>query len=336
MNLLEQRILKESDVEKFFKHGDYSSAAEFLFNSQMNNWEMMKKNYEVLKSVQTKSYLFDGFKIKVQFNQGRIKSTTAEVDEFAIKNRKCFLCLENLPEEQKGILLPGNFILLCNPFPIFDQHFTISSLNHQSQKISENFEDFLAISKLLSSKYTLIYNGPECGASAPDHLHFQAGTKLAMPIENDIQQIKNDFEKILKEDEIISVSFIDDGLRKIIFIESKDEIVIAKTFEKIYRSYNSLANSKSEPMMNILSSFEEELGWSVIIFLRSKHRPELFYKEDPNRLVVSPAAVDLGGLLITPRENDFEKIDQEIVRNIFKEVSLNDTIFSELKERLVD
>ena len=336
MNLVEQKIFKDGFVEDYLTKGNYLSTVENLFYYQMKNWEMMKNNYESLKSVQTKSYLFDGFKIKVQFNPGRIKSTSAELNETAIKNRKCFLCLENLPEEQKGILLPGNFILLCNPFPIFDQHFTISSLTHQLQTIFENFENFIEISKLLSSKYTLIYNGPQCGASAPDHLHFQAGTKLEMPIEDDIQQLKNDFGKIIKEDETISVSFIDDRLRKIIFIESKDEAEIVKAFVKIYDSYNGLVNSKSEPMMNILCNYDETSGWSIIIFLRSKHRPKIFYMEDPDKLLVSPAAVDLGGLLIIPREEDFERLNKELIQNIFNEVSLNDRIFSELKERLID
>jgi hypothetical protein len=336
MKLVEQKILKDSEIEKYLTNGAYSSAIEFLFKSQLKNWELMKKNYESLKSVQTKSYWFSGFKINVQFNPGRIKSTSADVDESSIKNRKCFLCLENLPGEQKGILLPGNFILLCNPYPIFNRHFTISSLNHHPQRISENFESFLEISRFLSTNYTLIYNGPECGASAPDHLHFQAGTKSAMPVEDDIQQMKNDFGKIIKEDEAVSVSLIDDRLRKIIFIESIDKIKLIETFDSFYKTYRELLSAKLEPMLNILCSYDEDYGWKLIIFLRSKHRPEIYYKEDPERLIVSPAAVDLGGLLITPRKEDYERIDEDIVRKIFKEVTLSNQQFSELKEGLTN
>jgi hypothetical protein len=336
MNIAGQKILKDREVEKFLTRDDYSSATEILFKSQLNSWEAMKSNYEALKSIQTKSYLFNGFKIKVQFNPGRIKSTSADVEESSIKNRKCFLCLENLPEEQKGILFPGDFILLSNPFPIFNQHFTISSLNHQRQKIFENFESFLEISKLLSTKLTLIYNGPECGASAPDHLHFQAGTKLAMPIENDIQQLKNDFGKVIKKDKVISVSLIDDGLRKIIFIETADKLKLIKTFNSVCKFYKAVSGSKSEPMMNILSTYDSETGWDLILFLRSRHRPDIFYKEEPEKLVVSPAAVDLGGLLITPRKKDFKKLNKKLIQNIFKEVSLSDRLYSELKVRLTD
>lgn len=334
MRSIEQIILRDSQVEYFINSNDYSSAADYLFNSQLNSWESMKKNYNALKNILTKSFWFEGFKLKVQFNPERIKSTSAEVDENSIKNRKCFLCVDNLPEEQKGILLPGDFILLCNPYPIFPQHFTISLLNHQPQMILESFSEFLEVSKLLSPRYTLVYNGPTCGASAPDHLHFQAGTKSYIPIENDIQQMKNDFGRIVQEEESITTSFINDGLRRIIFIESTDKSEIEKTFRAIYTIYEKLSGVKPEPMMNIISSYDAELGWSVIIILRSKHRPECFYKNDPERMLISPAAIDLGGVVVTPREEDFVRIDKEILSKIFREVSLDQEIFSGLAKKL--
>ena len=210
-------------LKSLISNNNYASAADYLFNSQLNSWNLLKQNSDALKNVQTKSFWFDGFKLKVQFNPGRIKSTSAEVDEKSVKNRQCFLCIENLPIEQKGIKIRNDFILLCNPFPIFPQHFTISSLSHEPQRISESFGEFLELTKLLSPGYTLVYNGPACGASAPDHLHFQAGTKNFMPIEDDIQQLKNDYGNIIQEDEFITTSFIDDGLRKLILIESTEQ-----------------------------------------------------------------------------------------------------------------
>lgn len=336
MSLVEKRVLKDGELERYLTQADYISASEFLFKSQLKSWKLMKNNYESLKSVQTKSFWFEGFKIEAQFNSGRIKSTSANVDEASVKSRKCFLCPENLPEEQKGILLPNDFILLCNPFPIFDQHFTISSLNHQPQTILKNFESFLEISKILSPEYILIYNGPECGASAPDHLHFQAGTKLSVPVENDIQQMKNDFGKVIKEDDTFSFSLIDDGLRKIIFIETNDKLKLTEAFNSLFRIYKEFSGSGSEPMMNLMSNYNTEFGWSVIVFLRNKHRPEIFYMDEPGKMLISPAAVDLGGLLITPRKIDFDKLDKQLVQNILKEVSLSDQLFSELKERLTE
>lgn len=327
MNLLENKILGDSQVKIFVDEKNYVSAAEYLFKSQLNGWELMRKNYESLKTVQTKSYWFGGFKIKIQFNPERIKSTSAEVDDKSIKNRKCFLCAENLPNEQKGILLSDKFLLLCNPYPIFPQHFTICLVEHKHQRIIDYFQEFLEIAAQLSGKYTLVYNGPECGASAPDHLHFQAGTKLLMPIENDFQQLKNDYGEVVEANDNLNLTFIDDEIRKYILIESADKSMIGKLFLKIYKAYSRVSKFISEPLMNILCDYDKDIGWRVIVFLRSKHRPVCFYLDNPEKILVSPATVDLGGLLITPRKEDFDRMDKELVKNILNEVSLDREVF---------
>ncbi|MFI5236639.1 MAG: DUF4922 domain-containing protein [Ignavibacteriales bacterium] len=334
MSSFEEKIYSDSKIQNMISNDDYSSAADYLFNSQLNSWSLLKKNYDALKSVQTNSFWIDGMKLKVQFNSERIISTSAKVDESSIANRVCFLCTKNLPEEQKGILIRNEFILLCNPYPIFPQHFTIASLDHKPQLISEYFDEFLEISKLLSPKYSLIYNGPACGASAPDHLHFQAGTKQLIPIENDIQQMKNNFGEIIQENESITTTFINDGLRKLIFIESFHQSLLNKSFRKIFEKFENLSAAEPEPMMNLLCSYDNEFGWNVVIFLRSKHRPESFYKDDPEKILISPAAVDMGGLIITPREEDFIRVDEELLRKIFNEVSLDQNTFSKLAAKI--
>jgi len=184
------------------------------------------------------------------------------------------------------------------------------------------------LSKILSPRYTMIYNGPACGASAPDHLHFQAGTKNFMPIENDIQQMKNDFGKLIQEKEDISTTFINDGLRRIVFIESLERSLIEESFKTIFNTHKKNSPVESEPMMNLLCSYDKEFGWSLIIFLRSKHRPQNFDKEGAEKLLISPAAVDLGGLVITPREQDFLRTDKALLQQIINEVSLDQDIFS--------
>lgn len=336
MSSYKQKILSDSVVENLINQNNYTAATDHLFNSQMNRWELLRKNYDALKIVETKSFWFDGFKIKIQFNSERMKSTAAKVDDESVAKRKCFLCTDNLPEEQKSILLGNKFLLLCNPYPIFPQHFTISSVKHKPQIINENISDLLELSKLLAPGYTLVYNGPACGASAPDHLHFQVGTKFFMPIENDIQQIKNDYGMIIGEDDKISVSLINDGLRRLIFIESADSLKINSAFTKILGMYESLSVKAVEPMLNIISSYDQEIGWSAIIFLRSKHRPECFYSEGPKKILVSPAAIDLGGVLISPREEDFNKLNKTLLEIIFNEVSLDKESFSLLVKKLKD
>ena len=334
MKSIQQKILMDSEIEFYIRDNDYLSAANCLFKSQLNSWQLLKNNYDALQNVQSKSFWFDGFKLKVQFNPERMRSTSAEVDESSIQKRKCFLCIEHLPEEQKGILLPGDFILLCNPYPILPQHFTVCSIKHEPQRLIKAFDEFLELTRLLSPKYSLIYNGPACGASAPDHLHFQAGTKNFIPIEDDIQQLKNDFGKIVQQDESITTSFIDDGLRKIIFIESTDKEKVEETIKVIFNLYEKLSGIKPEPLVNLICTYDFEFGWGVIIFLRSKHRPESFFKEDPEKLLISPAAIDLGGVIVTPRETDYQKIDKEILRQIIDEVSLDKKNFYLLEEKV--
>lgn len=334
MKLSKENIFNDSQIQNLINQNDYAVAADYLFNSQLNSWELMKRNYTALKSSQTKSFWFDGFKFNVQFNPERIKSTSASVDKDSIASRDCFLCSENLPKEQKGTIIEKNFFLLCNPYPIFNQHFTIAALEHKPQKISEHFSEFLELSMLLSPKYSLVYNGPCCGASAPDHLHFQAGTKNIMPIENDIQQLKNDFGMLIQESEFITISIIDDGLRKIVFIESPDQSLIENSFYTIFKVYKNISESEHEPMMNLLCNYDKEFGWNLIIFPRSKHRPDCFYKNDVDKLLVSPAAVDLGGLVITPRQEDFIRINNEILTKIMNQVSLDQKTFALMEEKL--
>ena len=186
--MLEDILINQPEINDFVNKNDYSEAAKKLLNKQKDDWQFAANGFESLKSVQTKEFNFDGYKFKVQFNPGRIKSSSAKVDDKSIKERKCFLCLENLPSEQKGILINEEYIILVNPFPIFPEHFTIPQVRHTPQSIKNSFIDLLEISKELSKYYTVFYNGPKCGASAPDHLHFQAGSKNFMPIDLEFEQ----------------------------------------------------------------------------------------------------------------------------------------------------
>ena len=190
------------------------------------------------------------------------------------------------------------------------------------------------LSKLLSDKYTIIYNGPQCGASAPDHLHFQAGTKYFMPIENDFNSIKNEFGDIIIDSEELTITAAEDGLRRFISLESNDDKILLKAFTDFYDIYSELNSNNDEPMMNLICNLDEEYGWRVIIFLRSKHRPSHYYLEEENRIMLSPAAIDFGGVCITPVEKDFEKIDKKSLKSIFNEVAISSNDFETLKQKL--
>jgi diadenosine tetraphosphate (Ap4A) HIT family hydrolase len=329
------KVLTEDRVIiKFVEENNFSDAAKRLFELQKEQWSMLAAGFKSLGTIKSKSFQFDGFKIKAQFNAGRMTSTSAKVDPKSISERKCFLCLQNLPTEQKGILYNNKYIILCNPFPIFPTHFTFTHKEHQPQRINDTFPDMLDLSKDISKYYSVIYNGPRCGASAPDHLHFQAGNKLFMPIDDEFHQIKNEYGKEIFEDDDISVFSVDDGLRKFISIEGMDKDSVVNAFNKFFKNYSELMNEEQEPMINLVSFYEEEYGWRIIIFLRAKHRPALFFAESDEKILVSPAAIDLGGVVIFPREEDFNRITKEKIGEIFKEVFVNKEVLEKLIDKL--
>jgi hypothetical protein len=329
--LKESRLIINKEIQEFIKENDYASAAKCLLKLQRSKWEEINEGYIGLKSVKIKSIWFDGFKIKLQYNPNRIKSTTTNVDKKSIENRKCFLCEKNLPTEQRGIRILSSYLILCNPHPVFQEHFTIAENNHKLQKISSSFYDVILISKLLGDKYTLFYNGPTCGASIPDHLHFQAGTKRSVPIEDEFQSLKNEYGESILENEMITVTGVDDGLRRFISLETKNDKILFEVFKKVYQVCSRLNIVQEEPQMNLICIYDNKFGWRVIIFLRDKHRSSHYYLEDENRLLFSPAAVDFGGLCITPIEKDFDRMEVGLLKDIFNEVSLNKESFEYIK-----
>lgn len=333
---MKERILNTSEVNEALSINDLGLAVKLLFKQQYETWELDRNNYNMLKDVMIKSFRFGSYKIKVQFNPGRIISTSAKVDEKSIRERKCFLCVENLPEEQKGINYKDEYIILVNPFPIFPEHFTLSCLKHQPQRIADTFSSLLSFSKDLSKYYSVVYNGPKCGASAPDHLHFQAGTKGFMPLDDEFHLLKNEFGKELISDDDILITGVDDGLRKFLTMESISLDLMIKWFQKILNVLNTENPSEPESMLNIISGYDEEFGWQVAIFLREKHRPTHYFREGDNRILLSPASVDLAGCCITPDENSFEKIDEGVIKEIFTEVFVDVEKFNSIMKKLLN
>ncbi len=323
------------DIKDYEKTGAFANAAKALLEQQKSNWKQLAAGYKSLQSVKLKTFEFDEFEIKVQFNPGRIISSSAKVDNKSIRERVCFLCYENLPKEQNGILYGDQYLILCNPFPIFPEHFTVPHIDHLPQSIKLSFDTLLNLGKDLSKYYIVFYNGSKCGASAPDHLHFQAGTKFFMPIDNEFYSTKNRYAQLLMENEHITVTGINDGLRKFLSIDGKDRKMIKTVFEKFYDIYAGLNNKNNEePMLNIIVQYESKTGWRILIFLREKHRPSHYYKEGNEKILLSPAAVDLGGVCITPRERDFDKITRDDIVHILQEVSLGKEYFEYIKARL--
>jgi len=298
-----------------------------LFAEQVSNWELARTNYEGLKTVRTKSFSFGDFDVKVQFNPARIISSGAKVDAKTISERKCFLCLENLPAEQKGIDA-GNYTVLVNPFPIFPEHFTIPHKQHIAQQILPYFADMLDLAQMLD-EYVVFYNGPKCGASAPDHLHFQAGTKDFLPLVNDFKRLKTTHAQLLVESEAFQLFSFDQYLRTVYCIESINKESAINAFEKLYLHFQNTTSppalsqgegAKSEPMMNVVCSFEND-KWLTFVLPRANFRPWQYTAEGDAQLLVSPATVEMCGIFITPIESHFDRITKEDVVSILEQSS---------------
>jgi hypothetical protein len=298
----------------------FSEAVSLLYEQQIEEWPLLKKGTETLSSVKENKFLFDAYEIHTHFNPQRIYSTTADVSSEAVKKRPCFLCTENLPGKEQGIIYKDKYFILCNPYPIFKEHMTISNFVHKPQRIKKAFRYMLWLSKDLHD-FCIIYNGPESGASAPDHQHFQACKKDTLPVIKNYDVLKSKYSEEIVNDQL-SVYSVDDGLRKMLFLESDLPQPVEKYFKTVYDSYVPISSAHLEPMMNIIALYEEGTGWKMIIFFRGKHRPDSYFKEGDSNIIVSPATIDLAGVLVTPLEKDFNKIDKSTIRQIYREVSL--------------
>ncbi|MBL1213096.1 MAG: DUF4922 domain-containing protein [Ignavibacteriae bacterium] len=330
--MIDKVIISADELDKFTEGNTIADKAKGLLKQQMNSWKLLSDNYEQLSNVKVKEFHFDGFIVKVQFNPARITSSSAKVDAKSIKERKCFLCVENLPEQQRGIEF-NDYTILCNPFPIFPEHFTIPKISHTPQKLLSNFAEMLNLAKALSRHYSVFYNGPKCGASAPDHMHFQAGTKFFMPIESDYENFIAENKSIVTSENDYSLFTINSYLRNIIVIESSVKSKVIELFNNFYSAYEELSGNSEEPMMNVIASFENDV-WKVFIIPREKHRPDYYFAEGEDNILLSPASVDIGGVCITPLEKDFNKITKENLESIFKQICLTDEKFELLVKNL--
>ena len=297
-----------------------------LLTEQKENWELARTNFAGLKTVRTKSFNFGDFEVKVQFNPARIVSSGAKVDAKTIAERKCFLCTENRPAEQTAVDA-GDYLVLVNPFPIFPEHFTIPRKEHVDQQIKPYFADMLVLAEALDD-YLIFYNGPRCGASAPDHMHFQAGTKDFLPLVNDYKRLKDTHAQLLVESENFQLFNFNNYLRTVYCIESTDVESAKDAFEKLYTHFQQLSlpalpkGERAEPMLNIVCTFEDG-KWFTFVLPRKTFRPWQYTAEGEQQLLVSPATVEMCGIFITPIEAHFEKITKEDVESILEQVSLD-------------
>lgn len=299
-----------------------------LFQSQLREWELAKQNYKALQKVLLRKIQIEKATVYLQFNPGRIISSSAKVDKKSLEKRPCFLCKKNLPAEQEGISLSDNFMLLVNPFPILQKHFTIVNKLHTPQRLLPYLEDLLKISRQLGKEYTVFYNGAKCGASAPDHMHFQAGVSMQFPIWEIYKSLK--METIYSKKDVTVKAF--ESYVRGLLVEAEEIELLTEIIPEITRLLHILQPQEDEPMLNLLVKYAA--GWKVILFPREKHRPSQYFEKGNAQLLLSPASVDFGGLLAVPRKEDYNRLDKILLKDIFEQLSLNKTNFLLLKEKI--
>ena len=294
-----------------------------FFESQKKSWPALASACRELEAVRQKTVSCGNYSVTLQYNPTRSISSGAAVDPTSISRRPCFLCEANRPPEQSGILYRNHYWILCNPAPIFPHHFTIASLAHKPQEITSSLDNLLQIASDASPDYTVFYNGPACGASAPDHLHFQLIPFDALPFLNELEE-KPSVKKAS------SLSRPEMGLdRSIVFLRSKDPGLLKAHFQRLLKAFQKLSPTSDEPLLNVFC-VQRSGTWIITVFLRRKHRPDAYFAEGENRIFISPGAIDMAGVVITPQLKDYECLDGDALRKIYREVSLDEETMDNL------
>lgn len=298
-------IMEDSSISRFF-------------NRQLEVWTDARHRFRDLKHVETRQF---SDQLKLQWNPARIVSTGAKIDKKTLGERPCFLCDKNRPKEQMSKQIDEKFHLLVNPFPILPVHFTILARKHQPQLIYKNYGEMHRFISL-HSDLMVFYNGPKCGASAPDHLHFQAGTNGILPLQTNWQRLSRNLTDIISLNDEEKISVVRDFIVPAFVIISKSAESDEALFRRLYKAMPQRGD-ETEPMMNIISWRKGEEFISVVI-PREKHRPEAYFAEGDAQFVVSPGALDMSGLIITPREEDFRKLTEEKALSLLQECGVSE------------
>lgn len=309
----------------------YESPLQRFFDLQLDRWVDARNRYAELRKVETRELSIGVSTFIAQWNPARLVSTGAKIDSKTISSRPCFLCDDNRPKEQMKRIVDGKYQLLVNPFPILPMHFTIPSVKHRPQAISDMIGEMYRL-LAVNPELMVFYNGPKCGASAPDHAHLQAGTNGVVPLQRAWQRLAHELTPVTKLSDDDDISVIADYPCPALLVRSHSREAGERLFRHVYDALPQ-RDDETEPMMNIIGWMRDG-EYLLVVFPREKHRPDCYYAEGDRQLIVSPGALDMAGLLITPREEDFRRLTSEMVVDILREVSLGDEAFKAAVDRM--
>ena len=282
---------------------NYSKAVDRLIFRQLRDWDVAGRNYAALAGVTTRRIVLGESAVVLQFNPERRRSSAAAIDGKSLAGRKCFLCSENQPVKQKAVLWGDNYKIQVNPYPIFKRHLTIADLSHEPQRIADRVGDMLSLAKDLPD-FVVFYNGPQCGASAPDHAHFQAGAKGEMPL---CDELSHATTQMLADGDEGFIGYVDTLGRSLFTIETSTQRA-AERYALRLLDLLPVPDRSPEPMVNVLCWWDEtDRIWHIVVFPRRKHRPAC-YGDGEGRLLLSPASTEMGGLWAIPEQKDFDSL----------------------------
>lgn len=306
---------------------------------QLSVWPLAAENYRSLKKAGSKVLSIGGLPVTVQLNPCRRISSEASLDKESINRRPCFLCPENRPAEQTNIEFEGRkgrrYRVTLNPYPIFPSHLVISSFEHTPQSIWHRYQDLLDFVRE-NNEYLGFYNGPESGASAPDHMHFQACPQGLTPLQNRVDELLAagddktlDYLTNVKEARLFHLNEYARGVFVLCGATAKST---AKLFYRLLDCAPVLDGS-SEPKMNIIAWCHEGEYRTAVIF-RERHRPHNYSSSGADHLAMSPGCADLAGVYVTTREEDFDKLDAGLLSQVVREVAASEETEKEIIWRL--
>lgn len=300
--------LKETKREDRFFNPKKNLLEEIknLYENQKSEWKLFRENLKAVDPPVFKEIEIENFKFKVLLNKKRKKSITEDVSKEAMEKRRCFLCPQNLPEEEKGIIFENDYLILVNPYPILKNHFVLSSIKHTPQEILTHIDVLFKLHGEIKDEFFTIYNGPKCGASAPDHFHLQFCSLDGLNILKIYKGKLNEKVFINSEFPINHICINSNSIEEL-------KNLFLKVFKKLENQFNE------EPPVNLVLFFKDEIHY-LLIFLRKKHRPSCFYGDGKKKILISPGAIDLSGTFITPVEEHFRKVNERVLKEIIDEV----------------
>lgn len=311
---------------------DLGEALVDLYRWQASTWPRLQRSLDGLLSVRARTLTVGGRDVTLQWNPGRETSTTAKIDEASLQARPCFLCPRNLPAEERGVPFGDHLVVLVNPAPITPLHLVVSHREHRPQELDGVLDHAIAFTDAAGGLLTVFYNGPRCGASAPDHVHLQAVEAGSTPDERIVASQLDRREpigRLLCDRRGLQVWY-DTGSSRTLLILRGRSVQVAEGIRGVMDAMSTLLGSEDEPPVNLLLTSDGQRV-TALMYPRGAHRPACYSDEGDGRVLISPGALDMAGLVITVRRADFDRVDEDRMRRIYVETAL-DSVVSERLE----